>query len=75
MSRASARVCTPCNTSSAHLPAAADREQSLLDALAADRFLILPHPEVAEFARRRVTDPDRWIAGMRRLRAKLQAGA
>jgi len=48
---------------------------AVLDALAADRFLILPHPEVAEFARRRVTDPDRWIAGMRRLRAKLQAGA
>ena len=47
---------------------------AVLDALAADRFLILPHPEVAEFARRRVTDPDRWIAGMRRLRAKLQAG-
>jgi len=38
----------------------------VLAALAADRFMILPHPEVAEFARRRAADPDRWIAGMRR---------
>ena len=26
-----------------------------------DQFLILPHPEVAEYARRRATDPDRWL--------------
>ena len=31
------------------------------------RFLILPHPEVAEYVRRRVADHDRWLAGMRRL--------
>jgi NAD(P)-dependent dehydrogenase (short-subunit alcohol dehydrogenase family) len=35
------------------------------------RFLILPHPEAAEFYRRRADDTDRWLAGMRRLRAKL----
>ena len=33
-----------------------------------ERFLILPHPEVAEYARRRATDHERWLRGMRRLR-------
>jgi short-subunit dehydrogenase len=36
--------------------------------LESGRFLILPHPEVAEFARRRAVDPDRWLRGMRKLR-------
>jgi NAD(P)-dependent dehydrogenase (short-subunit alcohol dehydrogenase family) len=35
--------------------------------LADERFLILPHPEVAEYVRRKAADPDRWIRGMRRL--------
>lgn len=39
--------------------------------LAAGRFLILPHPEVAEYARRRAVDHDRWLAGMGRLRRSL----
>ncbi len=38
--------------------------------LADERFLILPHPEVAEYYQRRATDPDRWQAGMRRLQAR-----
>lgn len=37
-----------------------------------DRFLILPHPEVAEYERRRATDRDRWLTAMRRLRARLR---
>jgi len=36
--------------------------------LEAERFLILPHGEVAEYVRRKATDPDRWLRGMRRLR-------
>jgi NAD(P)-dependent dehydrogenase (short-subunit alcohol dehydrogenase family) len=32
-----------------------------------ERFLILPHPEVAEYFRRKAGDYDRWLAGMRRL--------
>jgi NAD(P)-dependent dehydrogenase (short-subunit alcohol dehydrogenase family) len=43
-------------------------------ALATGRFLILPHPEVAEYERRRAADRDRWLAGMRRARARLRAG-
>ncbi|MGD8289961.1 MAG: dehydrogenase, partial [Gemmatimonadota bacterium] len=35
-----------------------------------ERFLILPHPEVAEYAKRRGEDRDRWLAGMRRLQAR-----
>ena len=37
--------------------------------LAAERFLILPHPEVAEYFRRKAGDYDRWLRGMRRLAA------
>ena len=33
----------------------------------AERFLILPHGEVAEYVRRKANDPDRWLRGMRRL--------
>jgi NAD(P)-dependent dehydrogenase (short-subunit alcohol dehydrogenase family) len=36
--------------------------------LEAERFLILPHAEVAEFVRRRAADHDRWLRGMRRLK-------
>lgn len=38
--------------------------------LAAEHFLILPHPEVAEYFRRKGTDYDRWIRGMRKLRSE-----
>ena len=39
--------------------------------LADERFLILPHPEVAEYYQRRATDTDRWLAGMARLQARI----
>jgi len=32
-----------------------------------ERFLILPHADVAEYERRRATDRERWLEGMRRL--------
>lgn len=44
--------------------------EATLDGLAAERFLILPHPEVAEYLRRKADDPERWLAGMRRLQAR-----
>jgi NAD(P)-dependent dehydrogenase (short-subunit alcohol dehydrogenase family) len=40
---------------------------SVVDAMADDRFLVLPHPTVAEYYARRATDPDRWLRGMNRL--------
>jgi NAD(P)-dependent dehydrogenase (short-subunit alcohol dehydrogenase family) len=42
---------------------------AVVDAIRDERFLILPHPEVAEFFRRKAADYDRWLRGMRRLRA------
>lgn len=42
---------------------------AVVEGLADERFLILPHPEVAAFELRRASDHDRWLAGMRRLMA------
>jgi NAD(P)-dependent dehydrogenase (short-subunit alcohol dehydrogenase family) len=38
--------------------------------LATEQFLILPHPEVAEYFRRKAADYDRWLLGMRRLQSR-----
>ena len=43
----------------------------VIDGLRDERFLILPHQAVAEYFRRKATDYDRWIRGMRKLRARL----
>ncbi|MEW2384704.1 SDR family NAD(P)-dependent oxidoreductase [Micromonospora sp. NPDC047707] len=40
---------------------------------AEERFLILPHPEVAAYALRRAEDPDGWQAGLRKLVRRLTA--
>jgi NAD(P)-dependent dehydrogenase (short-subunit alcohol dehydrogenase family) len=51
---------------------ALDPEQvadAVVEAIRDERFLILPHPEVAEYFRRKAADYDRWLRGMRRLRA------
>jgi len=48
----------------------ADRvADDVVEGLADERFLILPHPDVAEYFRRKANDYDRWLRGMRRLRA------
>lgn len=38
-----------------------------------EEFLILPHPEVKEYFRRKGDDYDRWLRGMRRLQSKVFA--
>ena len=40
--------------------------------LADERFLILPHPEVRDFVQRKASDPDRWLAGMRKLQRRVR---
>ena len=43
---------------------------AVIDGLRDERFLILPHPEVAEYERRKTADRDRWLTGMQRLQAR-----
>jgi len=45
--------------------------QVCLDAIRDERFLVLPHPEVATYVQRKATDRDRWLAGMRRFQSAL----
>jgi NAD(P)-dependent dehydrogenase (short-subunit alcohol dehydrogenase family) len=42
----------------------------VVDAIREERFHVLPHPEVGEYLKRKADDPDRWLRGMRRLRAR-----
>ncbi len=41
--------------------------------LAEERFLVLPHPEVATYERHRAEDRERWLAGMRRLWGRMSS--
>jgi NAD(P)-dependent dehydrogenase (short-subunit alcohol dehydrogenase family) len=44
--------------------------QSIVD----ERFLILPHAEVADYVALKGADPERWLAGMRKLQRRVAAG-
>ena len=46
--------------------------EAVIQGLEAEHFLILPHPEVLEYFRRKGADYDRWIRGMRRLQASME---
>lgn len=45
--------------------------ESVVAGLSDERFLILPHEEVARYAAHKGADRDRWLAGMRKLQAGL----
>lgn len=47
---------------------------AVIDGLAAERFLILPQPWIADLVRRKVDDPDRWLRGMSRLHETARTG-
>ena len=49
-----------------------DVADAVIKALDEERFLVLPHPEVAEYFSRKATDYDRWLRGMRRLQASFK---
>jgi len=48
--------------------------EAVVAGLRDERFLILPHPEVADYVRRKADDPDRWLGGMRKLQRRLLGG-
>ncbi|MEU5683080.1 SDR family oxidoreductase [Streptomyces venezuelae] len=47
-----------------------DVAAALFAGMAEDRFLILPHPEVAAFYRARAETPDKWLKGMNHIQRK-----
>ena len=42
----------------------------VIKAITEERFLILPHPEVAKYFQNKANDYERWLRGMRKLQAK-----
>ncbi|WP_395659663.1 SDR family oxidoreductase [Nocardioides sp.] len=53
-----------------------DVAEAVVVAIEEGRFLVLPHPVIADYYVARATDTDRWLAGMGRLQQKLdESGA
>ncbi|QNE78266.1 SDR family NAD(P)-dependent oxidoreductase [Streptomyces finlayi] len=48
---------------------------ALFDAIEQDRFLVLPHPEVAAYYRARAKDPDHWLGNMNHLQRKWEGNS
>jgi len=46
--------------------------EACVRAIEAEQFLVLPHPEVLEYMRRKTADYDRWLGGMRRLNRRFR---
>ena len=51
-----------------------DLAEIVIEGLREERFLILPHPQVADYMRRKTGDYDRWIKAMNRLQKRLAEG-
>ncbi|MZD04805.1 SDR family NAD(P)-dependent oxidoreductase [Streptomyces sp. SID5785] len=51
-----------------------DVADALFTGMAEDRFLILPHPEVAGYYAGRAAEPDRWLTTMNHIQQKWEAG-
>jgi NAD(P)-dependent dehydrogenase (short-subunit alcohol dehydrogenase family) len=70
-------VATPMLAGASHSPQAGDGllepeavADTVIEGLASERFLILPHEQVLTYMQRKTSDYDRWLGGMRRLRRK-----
>ncbi|HVM07457.1 MAG TPA: SDR family oxidoreductase [Acidimicrobiales bacterium] len=48
-----------------------DVAEAVVAGLRSEEFLILPHPEVREYFRRKGDDYERWLRGMRRLQSRV----
>jgi NAD(P)-dependent dehydrogenase (short-subunit alcohol dehydrogenase family) len=44
---------------------------AVLQAFSDGRFLVLPHPQVADYLREKAADPDTWLGGMNRIQQRL----
>ena len=53
------------------LKTADDVAQVSVEAIEANRFLVLSHPQVKDYTQLRAADHDRWVAGMQLLRGKV----
>jgi NADP-dependent 3-hydroxy acid dehydrogenase YdfG len=51
-----------------------DVAEVVVGVIRAETFLILPHPEVLTYLQRKTGDYDRWLAGMRKLQARIVGG-
>jgi hypothetical protein len=49
----------------------AEVARMVIEAMEAERFLILSHPQVHEYMQRKASSAERWLTGMRRLRDKI----
>ena len=49
-----------------------DAAEACVRAIEAETFLVLPHPQVLEYMRRKSADYDRWLGGMRKLNRAYQ---
>ena len=56
----------------ASLMTADDVAQATIDGINGKQFRILSHPVVSEYVKVRAIDPDGWLEGMRRLKAKAE---
>jgi NAD(P)-dependent dehydrogenase (short-subunit alcohol dehydrogenase family) len=52
-----------------------DAAEACVRAIEAETFLVLPHPQVLEYMRRKTADYDRWLGGMRKLNRRFGARA
>ncbi len=50
---------------------AEDVARLCMEAMAEERFWVLPHPDVAQYVTQKAQDIDRWLAGMRRYQDRL----
>jgi NAD(P)-dependent dehydrogenase (short-subunit alcohol dehydrogenase family) len=70
-----ARAATRSVTASGAVLSPLDVADQVLEAVRDGRFLVLPHPEVATFVRRKAADHDAWVRGMQRFGESLHAEA
>jgi NAD(P)-dependent dehydrogenase (short-subunit alcohol dehydrogenase family) len=52
-----------------------DVAQQVVDAFAEERFLILTNPVAQDWMEFKTNDPEKWLTGMRRLQARIEASA